>query len=107
MYVENYLKMDELKDGYLYKIIARNANYGIWRSDTQGFTISRIKFGNNFVFEEYHYDCPSFATAQPISEIEKSPFGDLGYEDDEKEKDIREYLNKFEGDRSYMWPTKK
>lgn len=107
MYVEKYLKMDELKDGYLYEIIARNAKYGIWVSDRKSFVISRIKFGENFVFEECHYDCPDFATAQPIREIEKAPFKDLSYRDESNEERLLKYLNKFEGDRAYMWPTRK
>jgi len=108
MYIKDYIKMEDLKDGYLYKIIARNAQYGIWRAKTKGFTISRIKFRDNFMFEEHHYDCESFPTAQPIEKIEKSPFNtddfDLiyitkdgikyfGYKD---EKLVLEYLNKFE-----------
>ena len=120
MYVKDYIKMEDLKDGHLYKIIARNASYGIWTAKTQGFTISRIKFADNFMFEEHHYDCEAFATAQPIEEIEKSPFNtedlhrDLVETDVDgkkyfrvpNEKAVLEYLNKFEGDRSYMWPTR-
>jgi hypothetical protein len=115
MYVENYLKMDELKDGYLYKIIARNASYGIWKADTKGFIISRIKCGDNYVFEEYHYDCEAFATAQPLEEIEKSPFDtkDFVYDDvgphtiQFRNKDaVLEYLNNSEKDRDYQWPKK-
>jgi len=119
MYIENYIKMPDLKDGYLYKIIARNASYGIWRADTKGFTISRIKFGDNFAFEEYHYDCEAWGTAQPIEEIEKSPFlaenlvHDYPVVDSQKyvefrnEEKVLEYLNKFERDRDYQWPKKK
>ena len=102
--------MEDLKDCYLYKIIARNANYGIWRSETEGFTISRIRFNDNFTFEEHHYDCPAWATAQPIEEIEKSPFNlkELSGERIEmeidggkyfripNEKAILAYLNEFE-----------
>jgi hypothetical protein len=120
MYRKDYLKMEELKDGYLYEIIARNAKYGIWRSMSQGFIISRIRFGDNFLFEEHHYDCEGLATAQPIKEIERSPFTikDLTGELEEKErefwqypivgdkKSVLEYLNKFEGDRAYQWPKK-
>lgn len=97
MYVKEYLKMKELKDGYLYEIIARNAKYGIWSAEKEAFLISRIKFDDNFLFEEHHYDCPAFATAQPIREIEKAP---KWYE----EKNILKYLNKFEGNRDYMYP---
>jgi len=121
MYVEDYIKMEDLKDGYLYKIIARNASYGIWNSETQGFAISRIKFYDNFIFEENHYDCPEWATAQPIEEVEKSPFGlkELNTDTVETEVDggkywrinnekaMLEYLNKFEKDRSWQWPKRK
>lgn len=102
MYIKNYLKINELKDGYLYKIIARNALYGIWIAEEEAFLISRIKFGDNFLFKEYHYDCPAFATAQPVGEVEKSPFDpkNLG-----EEKDVLEYLNKFEGERDNLKPA--
>jgi len=112
MYVKDYIKMEDLKEGYLYRIIARNARYGIWKADEQSFIISRIKFGDNFLFPEYHYDCPAFATAQPLKEIEQSPFRPkdirLVYEvvnNSVKEEEILEYLNKFEGDRDYLKPA--
>jgi len=119
MYVENYIKIPDLKDGYLYKIIARNAGYGIWKARTKGFIISRIKFGDNFIFEEYHYDCEAFATAQPLEEVEKSPFNTEDFVNDiieaegkkyiqfRNEKDVLGYLNQFESDRSYVWPTRR
>jgi hypothetical protein len=85
---------------------------------TQSFAISRIKFHDNFIFEECHYDCPEWATAQPVEEVEKSPFcskelnadavetevGDYKYWRIENERAMLEYLNKFEKDRSYQWP---
>jgi hypothetical protein len=119
----NYIKIPDLKPGYLYRIHARNASYGIWFGDTGttnafGFAISRIKFGDNFIFTEYHWDMPSFATARPLEEIEKSPFspedlvhkliiydGAEGYSHIKvgekfwtvlKHKEILEYLNKYE-----------
>jgi len=103
-----YLKMGQLKTGYLYKIIARNANCGIWLPQRQGFITSRIKAGTNFLFEEYHWDCKAWATAKPLEEIEKSPFNaeEINIEYSEKNdrkvfgypksKEILEYLNKFE-----------
>jgi hypothetical protein len=114
VYVKDYIKIGDLKDGYLYKIIARNASYGIWIAENQSFAISRIKFGDNFIFEEYHYDCEAFATAQPIEEVEKSPFIQADVEQDpdnkfnyKKEKDILEYLNKYEADRNWQYPKLK
>jgi len=103
-----YLKMDQLKAGYLYKIMARHANYGIWLPQRQGFITSRIKSGSNFLFEECHWDCEAFATVKPLEEIEKSPFSaeEINIEYSEKNskkvfgypksKEILGYLNKFE-----------
>ncbi len=108
--IPEWIKIEDLKGGYLYKIGARNADYGIWIPERKGFAISRVKFGSNYIFEEYHWDCPAFATAKPIEEIEKSPFeADVieilhtesedgktkyfGYRDEDK---LLKYLNKFE-----------
>ncbi len=119
----DYIKIPELKPKHLYRILARNAGYGIWFGDTDttdafGFAISRVKFGSNYIFTEYHWDNPSFATARPLEEIEKSPFtledlthrlllydGTEGYSHIKvgeeywtvpKGKEILEYLNKYE-----------
>ena len=103
--IKEYIKIEDLKAGYLYKISARNADYGIWIPSRESFAISRIKFGDNFIFEEHHWDCESFATVKPLEEIEMSPFHAtdtkiiytekfFGYKNEE---DLLEYLNKFEG----------
>ena len=90
----DYLKVEELKDGYLYRILARNAMYGIWLEDKGAFLISRFKFGDNYLFEEVHYDLSEhFGTARPLMEIEKIPFTKemiktIKYE-------VLEYLNEF------------
>ena len=109
--IEYYLEMNQLKAGYLYEIKARNASYGIWLPQRKSFVISRVKFGDNFLFEENHYDSEAFATAKPIKEIEKSPFdaddiditelkgrhGDyMGYPNEDE---ILEYLNKFKNNK--------
>ena len=104
-----YLKIEELKDGYLYVILARNANYGIWKKETNSFFISRWKFGNNYIFEEHHWDTDMFPTARPAREIEKSPFSlweEMGLVLINKggrkhwtytlEEEMLEYLNKWE-----------
>lgn len=102
---DNCIPMYNLKQGYLYKIHARNAGYGIWNYTTRGFIISRVKFKENYVFEEYHWDASKdFGTAQPLVEIEKSPFApeDLIEEYGDKyiyyakSKELLKYLNSFE-----------
>ena len=113
----DYIKIKDLKGGYLYYIDARNASYGIWIPEKKAFAISRIKFFDNFIFEEHHWDCEAFATVKPLKEVEKSPFEPenlvtvhiredgkttyFGYKDEEK---LLEYLNLFEGDRDYLKP---
>ena len=110
-----YLKIPELKDGYTYRVSARNASFGIWRKSKNSFIISRWKFGANYIFEEYHYDTGApFGTVNPLEEIEKSPFvpekdTEKIFTDThfyiEKEDEILEYLNKFEEEES--WHGKK
>jgi len=92
MHIKEYIKMEDLKHGFLYRIIARNASYGIWQADIKGFVISRWKFGDNFTFVEFHYDCEDFATARPVEELEKSPFDTISRDFD---KDVLEYLNTY------------
>jgi len=96
MYKDDYIKIKDLKHGYLYKIIARNAYCGIWIKDTKVFMISRHKFGDNFIDFEYHYDMIDFATAQPIEEIEITPFGEDLLDYMEEEQKILDYLNNWE-----------
>jgi len=92
------IKLEDLKDGYLYEIDARNASLGIWESKRGTFFISRIKFGDNFLFDEIHIDCsPDFGTATPLKEIEKSPF-DVKDDLYKRESEVLEYLNKFRDD---------
>lgn len=105
---KDYLKINQLKAGYLYKVDARRAGFGIWLSQRESFITSRIKFGANFLSEECHYDCKSYGTVYPFEEIEKSPFDAediniiqweengnkyFGYP---KYKEILEYINRFE-----------
>jgi len=68
----NYLTVDECKDGYLYKISARNGHYGVYNEKNNSFTLARTEFGGTFLFDEYHYDTHSrCGTVKPIAEIKK------------------------------------
>lgn len=91
----DYLKMEDLKQGYLYRVVCRNADFGIWDSEQKGFVIRRIKFGDIFLFTEYHWDTGApFGTAKPIAEIEKAPFDNF-----EQEQKILDYL--FEAENNF------
>jgi hypothetical protein len=101
-----YMDMDNLEDRHVYKIIARNARYGIWLPETESFLISRFKFDNNYLFEEYHWDTgPPFGTAKPLEHIGPLPDhlkdvleGDFFQEDrpNENRLAVLEYLNTLE-----------
>ncbi len=94
------IKLKDLKDCYLYKIDARNSNYGIWIVKRESFVISRTKFTENYLFEEDYADGRDFGTALPSEEIEKSPFTNedmyrfMGYN---KQQEILDYLNNQPG----------
>lgn len=88
--------MRKLKNHWLYKIVARNAGMGIWITKRKSFLISRWKFRDNFLFEEFHYVTgPPFGTAFEISgPIEEVPYlviWDIVYD-----KGLLTYLNKKE-----------
>ena len=70
-----YLKVEELKPFYTYRIRARNGRVGVWYPDAGDFMLKREKFGDVFVFGETHYDLDDhFGTAMPLEELEQSPF---------------------------------
>jgi hypothetical protein len=106
----DYIKIPDLKNLGLYEIEARNGKYGIWIAKENGFFLSRHKFGDNFMFMEYHWDFPEWATAMPIRFIEQSPFEESDfdfvekinsqgytYKDWRKHHEVITYLNKLEG----------
>jgi len=75
-----YLEVDQLRSGYLYRISARNSRCGIWNSKSGGFIISRFKFGFNYLFEEIHWDLDKWhGTVKPLKLLEKAPFNPAIY----------------------------
>ena len=71
---KDHIPMDQCKEGFLYIIDARNSKLGIYNEADKSFTISRHKFGSNFLFEEFHWDAdPSSGTAKPLKEVMKVP----------------------------------
>ena len=54
---DTYIKMENLKNGYCYKILVRNAYVGVWITQMKAFMISRYKMGDYYyLFYEYHWD---------------------------------------------------
>ena len=66
------IKIPDCKDGYLYKIMARNGDFGVYNKKDISFTLARYKFGETYLFDEYHYDfSKTFGTVIPIKELKK------------------------------------
>ena len=58
----------------MYLIDARNAFIGIYSKKEKAFTISRHKFGRNYLFDEYHWDIGApFGTVHPLKEVGQAP----------------------------------
>ena len=91
--MSDYLPMNEMKEGYLYRIRARNSSFGIWRESEKSFVIRRLKFQSIFTFEEYHYDTgPPYGTVRPLEELELSPYVDADFKHEVVDIDGREFM---------------
>lgn len=68
--IEKYIPIRECKDSCLYIINARNSNLGIYNKKDCSFTISRVKFSSNFLFDEFHWDTGApYGTVKPLKEL--------------------------------------
>ena len=66
------------KDGFVYRLDARNIRYGVWEEERGVFRGIREKFGVKFLDSEDHWDeGPPHGTAKPIEEIEEFTRGNL------------------------------
>ncbi|MDP2903165.1 MAG: hypothetical protein Q8N96_08660 [Methylovulum sp.] len=100
--------IENLKNGYCYKIFARNAYVGVWKENQKAFMISRYKMGANpFLFDECHWDTNDektfpFGTVKPIELIEKFPFELKENYIDSEEQQILSYLDALEENNSVI-----
>ena len=74
------IELEDCEDGHVYLIDARNANIGIFRKKDLGFIISRVKFNDNFLYTEYHWDVgkvrpedEQYGTVKPLQDIGVAP----------------------------------
>lgn len=78
------IKLDECKHGHGYWIDARQLCYGVFDKNSKGFIGIRTKFGNRYLFTEYHWDTGApFGTANPKILDEKCQIENLN--EDNKE----------------------
>jgi len=67
------IKIEDLQDRKLYRLLARNIKIGVWNAARQEFLGIREKFGRRFIDAELHWDAPAFATAAPIEVLGELP----------------------------------
>lgn len=73
-----YILIAECKHGWTYELNSRNLLFGVYNSETKGFVGIRSKFGDEFLFTEFHYDTGApYGTVYPLREIEECPIKDL------------------------------
>lgn len=69
-----YIPLSDCKHGWLYEIMSRNLTLGVYRSDKKGFVGIREKFGQEYLFVEYHWDTGApFGTVKPLRLMERCP----------------------------------
>lgn len=73
-----YIPLAKCKHGWLYKIESRNLILGVYREDKKGFVGIRQKFGQEFLFVEFHWDTGApFGTVKPQKRLEQCPIENL------------------------------
>lgn len=71
---KDYVKLEDCVDKGLYKIWSRNLSIGVFCKETKGFTGVRSKWGDRFLFEEFHWDTGQpYGTVRPKNLIEICP----------------------------------
>jgi hypothetical protein len=67
-----YIPLSACKHGFLYRLNARNLIQGVFNENTNGFIGIREKFGDEYLFTEYHWDTGApFGTVKPIELLEQ------------------------------------
>lgn len=65
------ISIQDCQHSYLYRISARNFSLGVYNEKSCGFIGLRYKFGDEFLFTEYHWDTgPPFGTVHPMEKLE-------------------------------------
>ncbi|AEJ94913.1 hypothetical protein SEA_TYKE_54 [Mycobacterium phage Tyke] len=68
---DTYIPRDDLVVGAVYELRSRNLVAGVWTG--RGFIGIREKFGEEYLFTEYHYDDgPLFGTVRPVADLNVS-----------------------------------
>ncbi len=66
---EDFVPMSKCKKGFLYRIHSRNLSFGVYDGEG-GFVGIRVKFGQSYLFTEFHWDRGApYGTVKPLEEV--------------------------------------
>jgi hypothetical protein len=70
-----YIPVGECINGHVYRIRARNGRIGVFdKKNDNAFILSRHKFGDNFLYPEYHWDNGKpYGTVMPLEYLWELP----------------------------------
>jgi hypothetical protein len=67
----NTLPEDQLEGRQVYRIKCRNLSVGVWVPEARGFIGIREKFGDKYLFTEYHYETGApYGTAHALAKLD-------------------------------------
>jgi len=71
------IPLDQCQDRHLYRVDARTLSpAAVFCQKNSSFFGIRTKFGYRFIDEEYHWECPAYATVRPLEDLgETAPDG--------------------------------
>lgn len=65
-----YIPLTQCVDRAVYRIRSNNLGIGVFSKEIRGFIGIRTKFGNKYLFTEYHHDTGApFGTACPVEQL--------------------------------------
>lgn len=68
--MNEFLPMSDMVDRRIYRIKSRNLWVGVWDAANKAFIGIRRKFGDRYLFAEYHWETgPPYGTANAISDL--------------------------------------
>lgn len=102
-----YLPVDRLIEGGFYRILARNANVGVWLPQKEGFSIAREKFGEVYLFTEIHWDVNEFyGTVKPIFRLEDEKLPKINSSDLDSPEELSSLLRVL-GELDQYWSIRR
>jgi hypothetical protein len=68
------IPLSECKNGFIYRIHSRNLSIGVFNAKDNGFIGIRTKFGDQYLFTEYHWDTGTpYGTVKPKEIVGELP----------------------------------